>query len=250
MIMTTLMSWQQDADATWRQLPQRERHKQRHQSDRVNIPAAYEDGNDNKDGNIEALHNQSNTINGISTNFSSSAQRQRKPQRPHPPVGLKPRMSLAGFQSFPGLVLGFLFVAALAVSADESTTSTASSPYTNDTDYSILFGESTTDMVASQTTGLPGVGLEQFEDEEDEEASEYIFDRTDVRIIFITLYSIVFCCCFFGKFQNLYIDYIINLSFVSLNLTYSLSEKHWASSYNHILNTVNTANLNAFINEK
>ncbi|KAJ9582924.1 hypothetical protein L9F63_022727, partial [Diploptera punctata] len=26
---------------------------------------------------------------------------------------------------------------------------------------------------------------------------EYIFDRTDVRAIFITLYTIVFCCCFF-----------------------------------------------------
>lgn len=29
---------------------------------------------------------------------------------------------------------------------------------------------------------------------------EFIFDRTDVRVIFITLYSLVFCCCFFGKF--------------------------------------------------
>lgn len=28
---------------------------------------------------------------------------------------------------------------------------------------------------------------------------EYIFDRTDVRAIFITLYTLVFCCCFFGK---------------------------------------------------
>lgn len=30
---------------------------------------------------------------------------------------------------------------------------------------------------------------------------EYIFDRTDVRAIFITLYTIVFCCCFFGEFS-------------------------------------------------
>lgn len=29
--------------------------------------------------------------------------------------------------------------------------------------------------------------------------AEYIFDRLDVRIIFITLYSMVFACCFFGK---------------------------------------------------
>lgn len=31
------------------------------------------------------------------------------------------------------------------------------------------------------------------------EDDEYIFDRTDIRAIFITLYTIVFCCCFFGK---------------------------------------------------
>lgn len=29
--------------------------------------------------------------------------------------------------------------------------------------------------------------------------AEYIFDRLDVRIIFIALYSTVFACCFFGK---------------------------------------------------
>lgn len=32
------------------------------------------------------------------------------------------------------------------------------------------------------------------------ETKDYIFDRTGVRILFITLYSLVFCCCFFGKF--------------------------------------------------
>lgn len=31
------------------------------------------------------------------------------------------------------------------------------------------------------------------------QTKEFIFDRTDVRVIFITLYSLVFCCCFFGK---------------------------------------------------
>lgn len=40
----------------------------------------------------------------------------------------------------------------------------------------------------------------EFEEEEFEENNTYIFDRLDVRIIFITLYSLVFCCCFFGKF--------------------------------------------------
>lgn len=37
----------------------------------------------------------------------------------------------------------------------------------------------------------------------------YIFDRLDVRIIFITLYSIVFACCFFGEWiflLNLYVQ--------------------------------------------
>lgn len=31
---------------------------------------------------------------------------------------------------------------------------------------------------------------------------EYIFDRQEVRIIFIILYSIVFCCCFFGEWNE------------------------------------------------
>lgn len=31
------------------------------------------------------------------------------------------------------------------------------------------------------------------------EPKEYIFDRKEVRVIFITLYSLVFCCCFFGE---------------------------------------------------
>ncbi|KAJ0181845.1 hypothetical protein K1T71_002567 [Dendrolimus kikuchii] len=38
---------------------------------------------------------------------------------------------------------------------------------------------------------------------------EYIFDRTDVRAIFITLYTIVFCCCFFG---NLLVILVVTLS--------------------------------------
>lgn len=29
---------------------------------------------------------------------------------------------------------------------------------------------------------------------------DFVFDRTDVRVLFITLYSLVFCCCFFGKY--------------------------------------------------
>lgn len=28
---------------------------------------------------------------------------------------------------------------------------------------------------------------------------DFVFDRTDVRVIFITMYTLVFCCCFFGE---------------------------------------------------
>ncbi|XP_067621212.1 uncharacterized protein [Eurosta solidaginis] len=38
---------------------------------------------------------------------------------------------------------------------------------------------------------------------------EYIFDRTDVRIIFITLYTLVFCCCVFG---NLLVILVVTMS--------------------------------------
>ena len=41
------------------------------------------------------------------------------------------------------------------------------------------------------------------------EDEEFIFDRTDVRAIFITLYTIVFCCCFFGKLANTSTVFII-----------------------------------------
>lgn len=37
------------------------------------------------------------------------------------------------------------------------------------------------------------------------EPKEYIFDRKEVRAIFITLYSLVFCCCFFGEKSVIFI---------------------------------------------
>lgn len=39
---------------------------------------------------------------------------------------------------------------------------------------------------------------------------EYVFDRTDVRVVFITLYSLVFCCCFFGKFLQCRLFPLVN----------------------------------------
>ncbi|XP_012538419.1 trissin receptor isoform X2 [Monomorium pharaonis] len=38
---------------------------------------------------------------------------------------------------------------------------------------------------------------------------DYIFDRTDMKVIFITLYTIVFVCCFFG---NLMVIFVVTFS--------------------------------------
>lgn len=46
---------------------------------------------------------------------------------------------------------------------------------------------------------------------------EFIFDRVDVRIIFITLYSLVFCSCFFGKY-NLYVYFMLFFIFHTRHL--------------------------------
>lgn len=35
--------------------------------------------------------------------------------------------------------------------------------------------------------------------DDDTAKRDFVFDRTDVRIIFISLYSLVFCGCFVGK---------------------------------------------------
>lgn len=42
----------------------------------------------------------------------------------------------------------------------------------------------------------------------DDAKRDFVFDRTDVRAIYITLYTMVFCCCFFGKARTHYIYYI------------------------------------------
>ncbi|ENN81530.1 hypothetical protein D910_09121, partial [Dendroctonus ponderosae] len=40
---------------------------------------------------------------------------------------------------------------------------------------------------------------------------DYIFDKTYIRVIFICLYTIVFCLCFFGKFEISIIEILRNL---------------------------------------
>lgn len=44
---------------------------------------------------------------------------------------------------------------------------------------------------------------------------DYIFDRTDVRAIFITMYTLVFCCCFFGKYFELQFVRVVLTKFIN-----------------------------------
>ncbi|KAH8281795.1 hypothetical protein KR054_003006 [Drosophila jambulina] len=231
MMTTTSMSWPQEAEALQqRQQHRPEQHKQRRHNDRANISEAYDDNNDNHvndDANHGEAHNQNNARRSCASNFSTSALRQREAQ-PHPL--LPPRSWRTGMPTMRPhwlVVLLLLLTATLTASATDSTTSSSGSPTSSPsingsgTDYALLYGDSTTTtaMVPAQTTGLSGIatdakanaGLEvEVEDEEDaEHASEYIFDRLEVRIVFITLYTIVFCCCFFG---NLLVILVVTLS--------------------------------------
>ncbi|KAH8265050.1 hypothetical protein KR038_010854, partial [Drosophila bunnanda] len=235
MMMTTSMSWPQETDVVEQGRRQRpEQHKQRRQNDRANISAAYDDNNDNHvndDANRGEAHNQNNASRSSPSKFSTSALRQRE-ARPLTPAGSW-RTRLPTMRPHWLSVLLLLLSATLAASATDSssrstttTSSSSSSPTSSPsingsgTDYALLYGDSTTTaLVPAQTTGLSGSGTDakanaglevEVEDEEDaEHASEYIFDRLEVRIVFITLYTIVFCCCFFG---NLLVILVVTLS--------------------------------------
>lgn len=41
-------------------------------------------------------------------------------------------------------------------------------------------------------------------DDDEPFKKDFVFDRTDVRVIFITMYTLVFCCCFFGEYWLLH----------------------------------------------
>lgn len=45
---------------------------------------------------------------------------------------------------------------------------------------------------------------------------DHVFDRTDVRVIFTIIYTLVFCCCFFGKFK--YISFFITDNLIKLQI--------------------------------
>ncbi|XP_043640937.1 trissin receptor isoform X2 [Drosophila teissieri] len=223
MIMTmvqTARSCQQDAE-----VERRKQHKQRWRPDGPHISAAYDLNSDNDDGHRRVVHNQNNDSPNSSPNQSTSAYRQR--QQHHPPTGQQqqPRTPyvvthFSGWTTLPTLltVLSVLSASALTASANVTSTSTITiSPPINgsSTDYILLYGDPTTSIVPPLTTGLAvsgdgsGAVIEDEDAEDAEKASEYIFDRTDVRIIFITLYTLVFCCCFFG---NLLVILVVTLS--------------------------------------
>lgn len=61
---------------------------------------------------------------------------------------------------------------------------------------------------------------------------EFVFDRTDVRIVFITLYSLVFCCCFFGESRRLSLR-INFLSCLLLFIYLNLMEEKVEETNNH-----------------
>ncbi|KMY88383.1 trissin receptor isoform X2 [Drosophila simulans] len=212
MIMTMMLtgrSWQRESDAE-----QRKQHKQRWRPDGAHISAAYDLNSDNDDGHHRVVHNQNNGSPNSSPNQSTSAFRQRQPHRP--PTGQQPSQLPCTVTHFSGhwttLLILLTLLSTSALTASANVTSTISPPINgSSTDYILLYGDSTTSLVPALTTGLSGDGSGAvIEDEEDaEKASEYIFDRTDVRIIFITLYTLVFCCCFFG---NLLVILVVTLS--------------------------------------
>lgn len=192
----------QETEAT-----QQREHKQRLQSGSTNISAAYDDDNDDNEANNHnnEPHNQSGNDDAskslfVTTNYGISGLRewqqlQKLPQT-IPPFPL-PAL-------FPLLLLLVLLVDCSAAQAVNDSSSLAQL----NTEIALGFNETatapaTTAVVAPPTTALTVTGRDNSEplDEEDaDNTSEYIFDRTDVRIIFITLYTIVFCCCFFGKY--------------------------------------------------
>ncbi|XP_075150023.1 trissin receptor [Haematobia irritans] len=94
-----------------------------------------------------------------------------------------------------------------------TTTTTTQSSMSLYTDIDVLLPFYQNETTTNQNNSHNGSGVtndEGFDDLEDiKDPKDYIFDRTDVRIIFITLYTIVFCCCFFG---NLLVILVVTLS--------------------------------------
>lgn len=217
-------SWQrqrrrrQETEAT----QQQREHKQRLQSASTNISAAYDDDNDDNEANNDSNepHNQSGNSNNnndddasksllVTTNYSISGLRewqQQLQELQQLPQHTRQTIPFPLPALFPLLI--FLLLVLLADCSAAQAVNDSSSLAQLSTEIALGFNETVaatvpaTTAVAPPTTALTVTGRDSSEplDEEDaDNTSEYIFDRTDVRIIFITLYTIVFCCCFFGE---------------------------------------------------
>lgn len=189
-------------------------HKQLCNTVGTNISAAYDDNDDNEAGNSPAP----------TTNYNISGLldcQQRHQQQQQQLTGRLHRRSLP----VPLLLLLMLLVdCSLSATGNDSSLA----PNVTVTEIALSINESTTTLATAATPTAAGAGaatgagvaattalaLSELTEAAKEEVkdientSEYIFDRTDVRIIFITLYTIVFCCCFFGKCSSIDESYI------------------------------------------
>ncbi|KAM8715543.1 hypothetical protein ACLKA7_002574 [Drosophila subpalustris] len=208
----------------WRRRPQeteaaqRREHKQLLQSVSTNISAAYDDDNDDADNENEP-HNQSNNNSNnnndnrglfSTTNYNISGLREEQQEQAVDSATNTQTLQIP-------LPVSMLFLLLLCVDCSRAKAGNYSGLAVNvsGTEAALLYNESSTaGSRAPPTTGLT-VGQDNSNnelavDEDDgDNTSEYVFDRTDVRIIFITLYTIVFCCCFFG---NLLVILVVTLS--------------------------------------
>ncbi|TDG40918.1 hypothetical protein AWZ03_012660 [Drosophila navojoa] len=190
-------------------------HKQLCNTVGTNISAAYDDNDDNEAGNSPAPTTNYN-ISGLLDCQQGQQQQQQQQQL----TGRLHRRSLP----WPLLLLLMLLVdcslsttgndsslalnvtvTEIALSMNETTAilATAATP----TAAGVAAGAGAAATTSLELSELTEAAKEEVEDAEN--TSEYIFDRTDVRIIFITLYTIVFCCCFFG---NLLVILVVTLS--------------------------------------
>lgn len=67
-------------------------------------------------------------------------------------------------------------------------------------EYGLAAGGSSISSYNVDSLGGEGLDLDRASSDTFVEShKEFVFDRTDVRVVFVTLYSLVFCCCFFGE---------------------------------------------------
>ncbi|EDW63633.2 trissin receptor isoform X2 [Drosophila virilis] len=207
----------------------RRAHKQMRRTGSANISAAYEDNDDNNNNNNNNYNNNNNNNNNskasksptTTTNYSISGlpdcQQQKTEQSTHHKLttSIHPR-------ALPWLFLSPLLLLVLLVDRSLSTAGNYSSLALNESgiESTLPINATTAILATAAPTGGSGAATtalalseptttEQADEEDAENSSEYVFDRTDVRIIFITLYTIVFCCCFFG---NLLVILVVTLS--------------------------------------